>query len=96
VTDAQIALYAALRVTVPEPWRISGHATELTQVVYFERPVYSEPNPYARYFRTVAPQIVAYEKLAVATDRTSLEGPRCAEVIQDTVWQTRDLLAAAE
>jgi hypothetical protein len=109
LTDAQIALYAAVRVAVPGEWRVSLHSYKIdewrglkwmgNQVVYFERPIYAEDGPvaagFARYFRLPNRQIVGTEKLAVACDWPSLE-ENTAEVVRNMVWEAKDLIRAAD
>lgn len=77
MTDAQIALYASLRVAVPVEWRISMVDHDNLQVVYLTRPVYAEPGPlapgFARFFRLPNRQVVAVEKLAVAAPLDVIE-----------------------
>lgn len=102
MTDAQIKLYAALRVAVPGEWRISGHSYRLdgprsagNQVVYFSRPVFVLPTPRERYYGVGdVPQQVGIEKLAIACDWDSLER-NTAEVVRNMVWEAEDLMKAA-
>lgn len=98
MTDAQIALYAALRVAVPVEWRISGRSNEIEQVVYFERPVYAEEGSrapgFARFFRLPNRQVVGIEKLGQMIGREELE-KHPGSAIRRMVMQARDKLAAA-
>lgn len=77
MTDAQIALYASLRVAVPGEWRISMTDHAGTQIVYLTRPVYAEPGPlapgFARFFRLPNRTVVGVEKLAVAAPLDAIE-----------------------
>lgn len=77
MTDAQIKLYAALRVAVPGEWRIRFLTSEDHVTVYFERPVYAEPGPlapgFARYFRLPNHTIVGTELLAQSERRDLIE-----------------------
>lgn len=76
MTDAQITLYADLRVAVPGEWRISMADAEGMQFVYLTRPVYAEPGPlapgFARFFRLPNRQVVGVEKLCVAVPLDAL------------------------
>lgn len=85
MTDAQIALYASLRVAVPGEWRISfdtrttvdAGPDRATLIVFLTRPVFAEPGPlapgFARFFRLPNRAVVGTEKLALATPLDVIE-----------------------
>lgn len=98
MTDAQIALYAALRVAIPTEWRIAMTDHDVTQFVYLTRPVYAEPGPLApgpaRFFRLPNRQVVGIEKLCVAAPLWMVN--ESAHARRHVVLEALDQIAAYE
>lgn len=95
MTDAQISLYAALRVAVPPGWRICGRSNrdgeQETQVLYFTRPKVGE------FVVGVPVYTRDVEELALMVSRPMLENPRfTALVIWNVVQEAKMALATQE